>query len=489
MLLVRISDDKAQDAKGVGRQEEDGRKFAARLGWTIAEVVVENDTSAFKRRKIKLPDGTTALRTVRPGFRSIIDKLASGERDGLLAYDLDRVARDPRDLEDLIDVVESRNPQIPVESVTGSLRLANDAGITMARVMVAVANKASRDAARRVARKHEQLAQEGKPGGGGFRGYGYDRSGLNIVEEEAAIVREIAARVLGKWDGYTPEQQEAISLANGESLTSIADDLNRRKVPTVTGAKWNTRSVKSVVTKARAAGLRAHRGEVIGDAVWPEILPRGEWEEVCACLAGRARNVDHSLKRWLTGILRCSKCGHMMNGWQGNGGVRYWCATPLGGCGKIAIKAEGAEREIERQVLEALSDPRFLERVRTIATTVVTDEARRELAEDEAQLKQLAGMWARKQITFAEYTEARRIIEKRVKESRALIRSAAPRALRTLLGAEDARQGWEQLTPAGKREVVLMVVPAGYEVLSFDRSKPRQFDPTRLQPLPRESTD
>jgi hypothetical protein len=44
----------------------------------------------------------------------------------LLALDLDRIARDPRDLEDLIDVVESHTPHVPVESVTGSLRLANE---------------------------------------------------------------------------------------------------------------------------------------------------------------------------------------------------------------------------------------------------------------------------------------------------------------------------------------------------------------------------
>src|SRR3954463_5738500 len=111
VLLVRISDDKAGDAGGVGRQEEDGRALADRLGWNIAEVVIENDTSAYKRRKVRLPDGSTALRTLRPGFRSILDKLASGECDGLLAYDLDRTARDPRDLEDLIDIVESKTPR------------------------------------------------------------------------------------------------------------------------------------------------------------------------------------------------------------------------------------------------------------------------------------------------------------------------------------------------------------------------------------------
>ncbi|MDI5964810.1 recombinase family protein [Streptantibioticus silvisoli] len=483
VLLLRISDDKAQDAKGVGRQEEDGRVLADRLGWGIAEVVIENDTSAYKRRRIKLPDGTTALRTVRPWFRGIIDKLTSGERDGLLAYDLDRVARDPRDLEDLIDVVESRDPRIPVESVTGSLRLATDADVTMARVMVAIANKSSRDSSRRVARKHVQLAQEGKPGGGGFRGYGYDRQNLTVVDTEAAIVREIAARILGRWDGYTPEQAATINPAAGESLSSIAADLERRQIPTVTGARWNNRSVRSVVTKARVAGLRTHKDEVIGEATWPAILDRQTWEDVCARIAERVDpERSGKLKRWLTGVFGCSLCGHMLTGAQGKpgDGPRYWCATTKGGCGKIAINAERSEAEVQRQILELLGQPRILEQLRSLSTAEHTAEARKELADDEQQLKELAGMWARKQITFPEFAEARSIINARVTASRALLVSAAPRILRSLL-VGDVAENWERLEPAEKREVTLAIVP-GYDVLPFDRETMHGFDPSRLRP-------
>ncbi|WP_260327310.1 recombinase family protein [Streptomyces sp. TLI_185] len=461
---MRISDDKAEDAKGVGRQEDDGRTLADRLGWGIAEVLVENDTSAFKRRKTKLPDGTTALRTFRPKFRAALDMLSSGERDGLLAYDLDRTARDPRDLEDLIDVVEQRH--IPVQSVTGSLRLANDADITMARVMVAIANKASRDTARRVARKHVELAAEGKWNGGGFRGYGYTRKGMEIIEAEAKVIRDIAAWILG---------------VPSRSLNWIKDELNRLGVPTVTGKPWNARSVRSVVTKPSVAGLRAHRGRIVGPGQWKPILDMDTWERVCATLAGRHRNVDLTLKRWLTGLLHCSQCHREISGAQGNGGPRYWCSTPHGGCGKIAINAAMAEAEVERQVLDLLTRPRVLERLDHISRSEVTDDARRELADDEAQLKQLAGMWARKEMSLGEYREARKIIEDRIKGSRALINASAPRALRRLL-AGDVRANWAALTPADKRDVVLTLVPEGYEVLAHDRSRGNPFQPERLRP-------
>ncbi|WP_405525244.1 recombinase family protein [Streptomyces canus] len=472
---------RAEFSKGIGRQEDDARALAKRLGWTIARVIPEDDTSAFKRRKIKLPDGTTALRTVRPGFRRALDGLASGEFDGLIADDLDRVARDPRDLEDLIDVVESRRPRLPVESVTGSLRLANDADVTMARVMVAVANKSSRDTARRVTRKHEELAAEGRPGGGGFRGYGYSTEGHAIVEDEAKVLREIGARILGDWDGWTPEQKAKVDPEMGESLNSIAADLQRREVPTAMGVAWSGRSVGSIVSKASVAGLRSHKGEVVGEAVWDAIIPRDRWERICERLAMRAGNTDLTLQRWLNGVLRCSQCGHMLSGSHGNGGPRYWCDRKGGGCGKIAVKASFVEEEVERQVLELLGKPRILEQLRSAADTEVTDDARKELAEDEAQLKELAGAYGRKEITFAEFREARGIIEARVKESRALLTSRAPVVLRRLL-AGDVEAGWRRLIPADKREVVLSLLP-GYEVLPHDRSWGNKFNPSRLVPM------
>ncbi|MFJ3229761.1 recombinase family protein [Streptomyces sp. NPDC086787] len=497
VLLLRISYRKPEDedegqmsdverrraefSKGIGRQEEDARALAKRLGWTIAKVIPEDDTSAFKRRKIKLPDGATALRTVRPGFRAALEGLASGEFDGLIADDLDRVARDPRDIEDLIDVVESRRPRIPVESVTGSLRLANDADVTMARVMVAVANKSSRDTARRVGRKHEELASEGKPGGGGFRGYGYSTEGHAIVEDEAKILREIGDRILGDWEGWAPEQRAKIDPEMGESLNSIAADLQRRKVPTVMGVAWSGRSVGSIVSKASVAGLRSHKGEVVGKAVWDAIIPPERWERICERLAMRAGDTDLTLQRWLNGVLRCSQCGHLLSGSHGNGGPRYWCDRKGGGCGKIAVKASFVEDEVERQVLELLGKPRVLEQLRTVADTDTTDEARAELAADEAQLKELAGAYARREVTFAEYKEARSIIEKRVKESRALLTSRAPMVLRRLL-AGDVAAGWGRLTPADKREVVLSLLP-GYEVLPHDRSYGNKFNPARLVPM------
>ncbi len=64
----------------------------------------------------------------------------------MVAYDLDRAVRDPRDFEDLIDAKVLYG--FDVHSTTGNLRLDTDSDVAIARLLVAMANKSSADMAR-----------------------------------------------------------------------------------------------------------------------------------------------------------------------------------------------------------------------------------------------------------------------------------------------------------------------------------------------------
>jgi site-specific DNA recombinase len=242
-----------------------------------------------------LPGGRkrdTALRTWRPGFRRLVTMIVAGEVDGVIAYDLDRTARDPRDLEDLIDAVESRRPRVPVQSVTGSLRLANDADIAMARVMVAMANKSSRDTARRVSRKRQEQAANGAFGGG-HRPYGYAADGMTVIDAEAAEIRRWAGMIL-----------------SGVSLRHVAEDARERGVKTVRGAQWQASVIRDILTSRRVAGLAQHQGEVTGDAQWPAILPREQSEALWLLLLNPARRTTtgNTPRHLLSLIARCGAC-------------------------------------------------------------------------------------------------------------------------------------------------------------------------------------
>jgi hypothetical protein len=70
--------------------------------------------------------------------------LRAGRANALLAEDRDRIARDPRDLEDLIEIAEHHGAVVQSASA-GEVNLTTGDGITMARVLCAFA---SRDTAR-----------------------------------------------------------------------------------------------------------------------------------------------------------------------------------------------------------------------------------------------------------------------------------------------------------------------------------------------------
>ncbi len=163
-------------------------------------------------------------RVVRPVFESALADLKRGKTpdgrrlDGLVVYDIDRLTRDSRNLEDAIEVVEHFGK--PIIDITGSLDLLTDNGRTMARVIVATANKSSADTARRVRRKHQAMQRQGIPAGG-TRPFGLQADRRTLDEAEAATVREMVRRFLA-----------------GVPLTGIATDLNRRGISTASGKPW-----------------------------------------------------------------------------------------------------------------------------------------------------------------------------------------------------------------------------------------------------------
>ncbi|WP_369255580.1 recombinase family protein [Streptomyces sp. R35] len=154
-----------RDIKNTEEQERNGRGFVGSRGGRYVHTYTQPDTSAWKRKRVRLPDGSLGYCVVRPVFEGALEdlkrgKAPNGERiDGLIVYDIDRLTRDPRHLEDAIDTVEHYHR--PIIHITGTLDLLTDNGRAMARVVVAMANKQSADTARRVRRNHKARRDRG----------------------------------------------------------------------------------------------------------------------------------------------------------------------------------------------------------------------------------------------------------------------------------------------------------------------------------------
>lgn len=330
-LYVRLSAE--TDGLGLKRQEADCRKLAKRQGWDV-ELYVDPDNSAYKRRP-------------RPEFERMLRDLDAGVVKGIIAYDLDRLARRPSDLERIIDLYDQRKG-LKFGTVQGELDLATADGRTMARVMVAFANKSSSDTSRRVTRKHLELAQRGLPVGG-HRPFGYEKDKKTIKPKEAELIRKAAADVIA-----------------GIPLNAITRRWNEAGLKTTAGNRWHRNVMKNMLLSPRMAGFRVYQGGIAHDedgnpvtGMFEPILDMETWEAVCAVLRDPRRSGPHvhsgGRKYLLSGLARC-ECGRPL---RGNANTRwntftYSCTTGDGGCGRVAITGPRLDEAIEKLVLDYL---------------------------------------------------------------------------------------------------------------------------------------
>ena len=277
-IYARISSDREGDQLGVRRQIEDCERLAEQKGWQVTERYVDDDVSAYSGR-------------VRPAYRQMLADLRDGHLDAVTVWHVDRLHRQPKELEEFMELCDSVAVN-RLASVSGVIDLSTHDGRFTARILGAVSKKESDDKSRRATRKHQELAEAGKIAGGGTRPYGYESDKTTVREQEAAVIRECATRLLA-----------------GEALRSLCSDLEEREIPTVTGAPWKTQTLRRILMSGRISGQREHHGELVSVAQWPAIITPAETTRIRALLSDPARRTNRSVRRYLlTRLLRCGHC-------------------------------------------------------------------------------------------------------------------------------------------------------------------------------------
>jgi DNA invertase Pin-like site-specific DNA recombinase len=457
-VYARISHDPKGDHLGVDRQRADCQALAARHGWTIAEEYIDNDVSAFSGKR-------------RPEYQRMLADIKSGAIDGVIVYNLDRLHRQPRELEPFLDLCEEAK-LTALKSVEGDINLATTDGRFQARILGAMHAKASEDTSRRVRRKNLELAEQGKPGGGGARPYGYRADRLTVEPGEAAVIREVAARVLA-----------------GASLRASATDLNDRGVRTVSGRPWTIQVLGRMLTSARLSGQREYHGEIVATGIWEPILTPDQTQRLRLALAGPDRATRHTVRKYLLsgGLLRCGRCGGPLAARpQADGARRYVCIKGPGqpGCGGTAIKAEPVETFVTEAVTLRLDSPML---AATLAGKVRDDAALSQLqtylAEDQAQLTEIAEVYAHRTISLAEYLAARKPIQHRIDSARRqLAKVTQTEALDRYVGSASVlRDGWPDLPITRQHAIIAAVLD--HAVVAPAVPGRAAFDPARLTPL------
>jgi len=456
-IYARISSDPDGDQLGVTRQVDDCRALAERRSWPIASTYIDDDRSAYSGKP-------------RPEYRRLLADISAGLVDAVVVWHLDRLHRQPRELEAFLDVCDAAHVK-NLASVTGDVDLGTDDGRFMARILGAVARKASDDMSRRISRKNLERALAGKPAGAGKR-YGYQADRVTLEPTEAAIVREAAARIIA-----------------GDSLRSVAGDLTARGFLSARGKPWSVQSLRRMLMNPTMSGQRTYRGEIVAKGEWQAVLTTDQTAQLRAILGNPDRLTRRTVRRYLLtgGLLKCSVCGSSLVARpRVDGRRRYICAKGPGlpGCGGIAIMADDLETFVVEAILYRLDTP---EMAVALAGTATVDQEGADigasLERDASQLEELATAYGERAVTLAEYLAARKPIEARIEAGkRRLSRLTRTAAVDRYVGDSDAlRTAWADLPLPRQRAIVAAVLDRA--TVSRAVKGLNVFDPRRIEPV------
>lgn len=416
-IYCRISHVDDDDQTGVDRQERICREIGDRLGLVIpaGNIFVDNNRSAWRRDR------------KRPGWDEMLKEMEDGRIRHVIAYHPDRLMRQPRDLEELLTLADSNRIMLHGEANRRDLSDPDDRFIL--RIEVAHACRSSDDTSRRLKDAMDDRANAGTPHTGRRR-YGYTKNGMEIIEAEAEIVREVFRRFLG-----------------GESPRAIARDLNERKVPTALGKTWGPDTVRVLIDSRHVAAVRVFRGKEHGVGNWPAIIDRGQWDEAQEKRKFRAqRSAEGSAPQrfyTLRSVVMCT-CGRTMAGNSGRV-PEYRCtrrvAVDESVC-KRTIAAEPLERFSRAVAIKVLSELDISGRTPATTARPAADVEAEE--KDAKKLRDLYEMWDADEMPTQEYRQKRREIEKRMKDRQRQMR-VRPVAVLDGIAGPDAAQNWARL--------------------------------------------
>ncbi|WP_432043825.1 recombinase family protein [Streptomyces cadmiisoli] len=456
-IYCRISHANDDDQTGVERQEGICREVADRLGLIVDEdqVFVDNNRSAWQRKR------------KRPGWDALLAEAGKGRVRHVLTYHPDRLMRQPRDLEELLQIADDHD--ITLHGQANRRDLADPDDRFFLRIEVAHACRSSDDTSRRLIDSMIDRVQDGRPHTGKRR-YGYDKTGTVIVPEEAEIVREIFTRYL---DGVSPVQ--------------LAKDLFERGEKTAEGRDWTAPRVRDTLDNRHVAGIRVFRGEEVGDGEWPAIIDRGMWLEVRERRAYRAAKLANGKQPsrfyLLRGVVTCTGCGGIMGG-SGGSGAKYVCHrhthrldTPR--CNRV-ISAPILEDFVSEAAINLLER---LDLSEAPTPSELSDEDRAVIEADRRELDELKDMWQKQELKTREYREMRKTVEARIAEiERTMIVRPTTEVLDGLVGPH-ARARWEALKDAeeyARMNAVMRFLFAAVKIKEASK-KGRYFDYGRIE--------
>jgi site-specific DNA recombinase len=355
-IYARLSVAGDEEEGGIARQLRDCLEEAQRFGAKRVRRYVDHGFTASKRKR------------VRPQFERLLEDIAAGEFVGVVAWRAERLARQPRDAQRLVDALgaEDPSPRSVAYTVRDRVDTRTDQGIYYLKSLIEFGRWESKAIAHRVGSAKRDGMEKGRfTGSAPAFGHRDGTRWRECVPEEADLIREGAARVLA-----------------GEGVNSILRDYNIRGSRTRAGSMWQHSAWIKLITGPRMIGARAIGDDLrfgVDDEGRPHIasiLDRDTWEKVRTVLLDpdrRKHSVGGRPTHLLTSLMRCgaknadgSTCGKTLSA-KGQishkAGDDYWTygcvrdAFRPYNCGRVWIRGDRTDEYIEQLVLAYLRKP------------------------------------------------------------------------------------------------------------------------------------
>jgi site-specific DNA recombinase len=429
-------------------------------GWEVVKVYRDNNTSASSERG----EGTD--------WAKMIADFDAGAFDVLVAVTVDRLLRRVADVVDLrkSDREGGRKKDVRIVTTRDGIDTATPMGNSVLTILVALAEGEIEAKKARMIPYAINRRAAGHPWPGRVP-YGYkwvpeiQRDGNEtrwaVVSDEAMIVRRMHKEFK----------------TNGGKLAQIAAGLNADNVPSPSGKKWGSPTVRRLLLSPFHAALLP---PVQGWAAFkPELVniencTAGAWEPIVSVDVfrltqrklledGRRTNPEGTARKWLlSGLARCGKCSALVRSASTREGHHgYRCPT-----GHFLRRGEILDAFVTVAVLNRLSRPDakiLLTPPKTgpdMATLVAIrsslDERERQLAETIA-----AGMSA-----VAAAPSLAKIKDEREAVGRQIAALVTTDPMAEIVGAVDAKEVWERLSLGAQRSIlaalaVVVISPVG----------------------------
>jgi site-specific DNA recombinase len=348
----------AQGGGSVELQEKDGRRLAAEKGWTVTAVFKEwVSASEFARKD-------------RKEWADLLKRIEAGEFDAVIFYMEDRSARHVVFAGEFVQACRAAGvTKVLLPSYQYDFSDPEDVARFYGEVLTA--QRVVAQMSKRMRRVRREERENGIPSPGGKRPFG--SQGWRRVRDEAGNWR--TEPIVSKAQAVRERKlirEAARRILAGDSLRAIVLDWNGKpgsppRVPTTTGGRWSTRTLKQILLASRVAGLRGHRGHVvIGDDGQPvrllgddgqpvePILPVEQWQAVRAILTDPARairTVGGTPRHLLTGLAFCGVCGARLQVFRRDGHITYRCPYPADG-GRCCVQR--LAKPVEDLILDAV---------------------------------------------------------------------------------------------------------------------------------------